>query len=221
MAVRRRKSSATDADTGAFPTQPVSASDTVPTRGAGRKRRVTVAASQTYSPTSDKVDAPQVEVTDLVLPDVTRPAGSKRVVRYVSGARVFTGTGRVSSARCGTDIAAFAARTGRTKVGEGQRRSLRNDDRSGASGRCSRLSRQEISFLQQGMRCKVRSGRRKIPPPKLQAGGDGAWASHDYSRALCSDAHPDCGVSTRLGERSGLRYERESRKGRGVRRAPR
>jgi hypothetical protein len=63
----------------------VSASDTVPTRGAGRKRRVTVAASQTYSPTSDKVDAPQVEVTDLVLPDVTRPAGSKRVVRYVSG----------------------------------------------------------------------------------------------------------------------------------------
>jgi Cu+-exporting ATPase len=31
------------------------------------------------------VDAPQVEVTDLVLPDVTRPAESKRVVRYVSG----------------------------------------------------------------------------------------------------------------------------------------
>ena len=31
------------------------------------------------------MDAPQVEVTDLVLPDVTRPAGSKRVVRYVSG----------------------------------------------------------------------------------------------------------------------------------------
>src|SRR5664279_26763 len=85
MAVRRRKSSTTDADTGALPTQPVSASDTVPTRGAGRKRRVTVAASQTYSPTSDKVDAPQVEVTDLVLPDVTRPAESKRVVRYVSG----------------------------------------------------------------------------------------------------------------------------------------
>ncbi len=85
MAPQRRKKSSTDAGTVSLPVQPVSASDTAPVRAAGGKRRTAVAASQTYLPTSDKVDWLQLEVTDLILPDVTRPAKSKCMVRYVSG----------------------------------------------------------------------------------------------------------------------------------------